>query len=78
MASMVTCDIKAFNLYVDGKILSLNARGETTTDLTVNLFKAYKRCTDPEFVKYMKDKKDQYDERADIDANALMAIALNK
>ena len=78
MLSMVTCNIEDFNLYVDSKVLALNARGETTTDLIVNLFKGYKRATDPEFVKYMRDKKDKYNEGADINAEGLMSIALNK
>ena len=43
-----------------------------------NLFKGYKACADATFVKYIKGKEDDYNEGADIDADTLMNLALNK
>jgi hypothetical protein len=50
----VDSDIEIFNLYVNGLINSLAARGQSTQDLLANLFKGYKAATDDVFVKYMR------------------------
>ena len=55
-------DITAFNQHVKALIDGLAARGQTSNDLLVNLFKAYKAAGDDEFVRYINDKESRYDE----------------
>lgn len=76
--STVDSNIQLFNQYVKVNKEGLKARGESTDDLMINLFKGYGNAGDREFVQYIKLKKDQYDEGADIDADKLMQLALNK
>ena len=38
-------DVVAFNVYVQGQVDGLTARGHTTADLEVNLLKGYKAMT---------------------------------
>ena len=71
-------DITKFNAYVKSLVTSLEARGETSTDLLSNLFKGYKACSDKEFVHYIKTKEEKYEEGEDIDINRLMLLADNK
>jgi hypothetical protein len=56
----------------------LEARGETTTDLLVNVFKGYESAQDADFIDFVKRKKDAYDEGDDITATNLMDAAENK
>jgi hypothetical protein len=79
-AYMVTIDsdILKFNDYVQELLESLHARGETTQDLLPNLFKAYANASDKVFVKYIEDKKNEFDEGKDIDGKTLMLLAANK
>ena len=71
-------DIEKFNEYVIELENKLQARGQVTQDLLVNLFKGYKICRDLEFVKYIKKKEDFYEEGGDVTADQLMEWALNK
>lgn len=72
-------DIPSFNLHVKELISSLAARGETSTDLLVNLFNAYKAAGDEEFVKYITDKESRYDEGSiEMTIPTLMELASNK
>jgi hypothetical protein len=68
-------DIVAFNEHVRLQRLSLEARGERTLDLLVNLFKGYKAVADAKFVAYIGRKEDSYNEGTDISENALMDLA---
>jgi hypothetical protein len=43
-----------------------------------NLFKAYKSIPDKEFVRYIKEKEDSYDDGTDTTAEALMLRAAEK
>jgi hypothetical protein len=52
----VYSDIKAFNFYVKAQIKSISARGETSTDLLINLFKGYKVANDVEFADFIRQK----------------------
>ena len=74
----VDSNIRLFNHYVKINRDGLISREESIDDLMVNLFKGYLHASDREFVTYMKTKKDQYDEGADITAKQLMQLALNK
>jgi hypothetical protein len=70
--------ISKFNAYVKTQVIALEARGETTTDLLVNVFKGYETAQDSEFALFIKRKKDAYDEGGDITVTSLMDAAENK
>jgi hypothetical protein len=53
----------------------LKSRGETITDLLLNLFKGYMVCSDKEFVEYIKRKQDIYKEGGVITPDSLMKKA---
>ena len=74
----IDSNIQLFNQYVKVNREGLRARGESTDDLMINLFKGYMNAADRDFVEYIKLKKDQYDEGGEIDAEQLMTLALNK
>jgi hypothetical protein len=67
-----------FNLYVNGLVNSLAARGQSTQELLANLFKGYKAATEDVFVKYIEKKEEDYDEGHDIQPMRLMELARNK
>jgi hypothetical protein len=71
-------DISKFNAYVKTQVIALEARGETTTDLLVNVFKGYETAQDSEFALFIKRKKDAYDKGGDITVTSLMNAAENK
>jgi hypothetical protein len=55
-------DISKFDAYVKTQVIALEARGETTADLLMNVFKGYETAQDSEFALFIKRKKDDYDE----------------
>jgi hypothetical protein len=55
-------DLVAFNAYVQSQLDGLSARGETTNDLIINLFKAYKVINDLPFKQYITHIKDNHDD----------------
>lgn len=75
---IITCNVEKFNIHVNLLLDSLLAQGETTTDLLHYLFKAYEAVLDKEFVRYMKSKREKYEEGEDITAQKLMVLASNK
>jgi hypothetical protein len=52
--------------------------GESCDDLMINLFKGYQNASNHEFVRYIKQKRDNYDDGADMQPKTLMMLALNK
>jgi hypothetical protein len=76
--SDVDSDIESFNFYVKAQIKGLSARGETSSDLLINLFKGYKLANDVEFLDFIRRKENAYEEGEDITPNNLMADALVK
>jgi hypothetical protein len=74
----VDSDIEIFNLYVNGLINSLAARGQSTQDLLANLVKGYKTATDDVFVKYIEKKEEDNNHGHDIQSMRLMELARNK
>jgi len=75
----IDSNIELFNQYVNINRAGLQARGESTDDLIINLFKAYLNVADQSFVEYMKKKKDDYDEGTTVlEPETLMTHALNK
>jgi hypothetical protein len=71
-------DIDKFNTYVINLVNGLRARGHVSSDTLANLFKAYKAVPDKEFVRYIKEKEDAYDEGANITPETLMRFASDK
>jgi hypothetical protein len=71
-------DITKFNTYVKELIDQLTARGETTTDLLINLFKGYLAVEDKSFNTYILKKKEAYEEGGAQDEDSLMLLAKNK
>lgn len=74
----IDSDIIKFNEHVKDLLKKLKSRGATTHDLLANLFKAYKTVSDKEFVKYIDQKKNEYDEGKDISSSQLMLLAANR
>ncbi len=77
---MISVDSKVdvFNRYVKTQRDELSARGETTNDLLMNLFKGYDAASDQAFRSYISKKKDSYEEDGDLVENTLMDLAENK
>lgn len=72
-------DISKLNLYVQQKVEALAARGETTNDLLVNLFKGYHAASDRRFVAYIEKKEEEYEDgTTPLTPNTLMALAKNR
>jgi hypothetical protein len=71
-------NIIEFNNYVKGQVAELNACGETSNDLLINLFAGYTSVPEPAFVQYITKKRDLYDEGQNITPVQLMAYAENK
>jgi hypothetical protein len=71
-------DITKFNTYVKELVESLTARGETTTDLLINLFKGYLAVEDKTFHLYVLRKQEEYNEGGTPTEDSLMSLAKNK
>ena len=71
-------DITMFHEYVKNLIEALAARGETSNDVMINLFKGYKQASDKAFVDYMGRKQERYDEGEELTVDSLMDFANNK
>jgi len=75
----IESDIGKLNEYVDQNVAALTARGEQTTDLLVNLWKAYKNCQDKTFADFMKRRHEEYEmSNVNLEPKELMNLALNK
>lgn len=71
-------NIELFNQYVKAQIKSLLARGETSSNLPINLLKGYKVANDVEFLDFISRRENSYEEGEDVNHNNLMADALIK
>ena len=74
----ISSNITQFNGYVKLLVRSLQARGQRVEALLTHLFKGYLAASDKNFVKYINDKKDRYEEGIEMDADRLMQLADNK
>jgi len=74
----IDSDIGKFNQYVKLLIQSLTARNQTTSDLLINLFKAYGAVSDEVFRTWLTHKQDEHDEGNEITPDGLMMAAKNK
>jgi len=71
-------NVTAFNEFVRLQLDALTARGESSSDVMVNLFKGYLAAPDKEFAAYIKQKKNDYEEGQDLQEGDLMTMAENK
>jgi len=71
-------DVVLFNEYVETQVAALDARGEESSDLLVNLFNAYTSISDSSFHPWIRAKKDAYNEGQDYTVAQLMNLAKNK
>ena len=71
-------NIESFNFFVQAQVKSLSARGETTSDLLINLFSGYKMVIDAEFQDFIRRKENEYEEGKDITTANLMEDAVAK
>lgn len=71
-------DVGKFNMHVKSLTTQLQARGEYSNDLLMNLFKGYMSATDKSFVAYIDKKMELYEEGTNISANQLMLWARQK
>ena len=72
-------DITQFNLWVKNPVSLLAARGTEAHDLLTYLWKTYLQVKDKEFVRYIQDLKNQYeDNTTDLTSDQLMLYAENK
>ena len=65
-------NINFFNEYVKTQVQALAARGQSTTDLLTNLFKAYVIVPDKQFKSYINGKLERYEEGLSITPLQLM------
>jgi hypothetical protein len=71
-------DLVAFNAYVQSQVDGLSARGQTTQDLIVNLFKGYKAVSDEPFKNYLQQIENGHEDGSmTITAPLLMNRAVN-
>ena len=72
-------DICKMNDYVTSLHDALMARGETSNDLFINLFKGYKSASDRRFVAYIEKKEEDYEDGSlTITPQQLMTLAKNR
>ena len=76
--STVDSHIEYFNQYVKVNVGGLKARGDSKDDLMINLFKAYQLSSDRKLVRYIKKKRDQYDDGYNISEDKLMTSVHKK
>lgn len=74
----INSDITKFNQYVLLMLGALKARGQTTQDLLVNLFKGYACASDKAFVKYITWRQERYEDGESLTPTALMNAANEK
>jgi hypothetical protein len=74
----INSDIGKFNQYVKLLVQSLTARNQKTSDLLINLFKAYGSVSDEVFRAWLVRKQDDHDEGNELTPDELMMAAKNK
>jgi hypothetical protein len=71
-------NVKFFNNHVTYLNNALASRMEPVPELMMNLFKGYSSAADYDFVRYIQNKKDAYEDGATMSVEQLMSAALNK
>ena len=74
--STVNSNIGYYNHYVKVNVDGLKARGEHKDDLVINLFKVYWVASDGDFLRYKKEKRDQYSSSHNITKDELVNSTL--
>ena len=74
----VKSDVAKFNLHVEDLVAQLAARGLTSNELLINLFRAYQMCEDEVFKRYIEAKENQYGDGLSMTETELMQVALTK
>ena len=71
-------DIVMFNDYVQKQMAALNARGQTSNDIFINVLKGYRTVEDQNFKAYIESKNNIYEENGLLTVEELMLFAENK
>jgi hypothetical protein len=71
-------NIKFFSDHVIYSKNSLTARMEQVPELMMSLFKGYSSASDDDFVRYIQNKNDAYEDGTTMTVEQLMSAALNK
>jgi len=71
-------NVTTFNVFVRLQLDYLTARGESSSNVMVNLFKGNLAAPDKKFATYIKQKKNDYEEGQDLNEEDLMTMAENK
>jgi hypothetical protein len=71
-------NIESFNFFVKAQVKNLAARGESSSDLLINLFSGYKMANDAEFLDFIRRKENDYEEGKDITTANLMEDSATK
>jgi hypothetical protein len=71
-------NIKLFKNQVTYLKNMLTSRMEQVPELMMNIFKRYASATDDNFVRYIQNKRDAYEDGATMSVEQLMSAALNK
>ena len=74
----LSSNVKTFNTYVKNQRRALPARGATSENLLVNLFKGYESVDDADFQDFIKHKRATYEEGGTLTVDDFLATALNK
>ena len=78
--AMAECgnNIIKFNSQVNALIAGLRARGAEAPDITTDLLRGYKACSDKSFRQFVNRKEEQIDEESNLTYQELMQLAANK
>jgi hypothetical protein len=76
--STVDSNIESFNQHDKVNRDGITAHGESKYDLTIHIFKAYLCVMHRDFVYYMRNKKDSYDDGEDFSVEHLLTMSLIK
>ena len=71
-------NITKFNEYVNDQLNTLATRGETSSDIVINLLTGYLACSDRKFTEYIEKWKDEYEEGENVSHQDLMRKAERK
>ena len=71
-------NVTKFNEFVEIQTDTLSARGDSSSDIVVNLLEDYKAVAHMQFNQYINQKINDYDKGGHIDEERLMSLVENK
>ena len=71
-------NVTIFDEFVRQQSDGLTAKGKSSSEVMVHLFKGYLAAPDKEFATFIKQKKNDYEEGQDLQEDELMTMAENK